>query len=263
MQMKWDSRTQRVAGWAFLLGISVFYAVLNLGGTGFLLAPLALLFDRGAMADGSEPALWQLALAWFTICLIYVPAYWVLAFSTKRLGWSLREWGFGFSGRSWLAIGPSILLVVLAWFPATSAPSTGKISTDIFELREAFSEVGVPMLLFLGYARIAEELIYRGFALVFLRRFLPPARYRAAIAVVISSALFCLVHAHFSPGAILALFVGGAVPLAVVTVWSRSLSLALVMHGAVGGGPVGALLALLFFFVLALAGRPVRRNAES
>ncbi|GEM_PF-3475058 len=111
------------------------------------------------------------------------------------------------------------------------------------------------MLLFLGYARIAEELVYRGFALVFLRRFLPPTRYRTALAILISSALFCSAHTHFAPGDLVSLFLGGALPLAAFTVWSRSLCLPLVIHGAAGGGHVGALVGLVFYLVLAVCSR--------
>ena len=251
--MVWEAQKQRRFGWAFLLGISAFYAALNLGGMGLLLAPLGPLLGLGSTADSAEPALWQLAVGWFVIALIYVPAYWALAFSTKHLGWSLAEWGFGFSPRTWVALGLSTLLVALAWWP--TEPSSGGISTDVTGLREAFSEVDTPMLLFLGYARIAEELVYRGFALVFLRRFLPPSRYRTALAVLGSSVLFCLAHTHFSPSQLVPLFLGGALPLAAFTVWSRSLCLALVIHGAVGGGHVGALVALLFYVAVAMFSR--------
>lgn len=252
--MTWDARQQRAFGWAFLLSISAFYAVLNLGGIGLLLAPLEPLLRPESATDSAEPALWQLALGWSVIALVYVPAYWILAFSTKHFGWSLREWGFGFSPRSWVALGLSALLVALAWWP--TAPSPGDVTTGgVIGLRQAFSKVGSPMLLFLGYARIAEELVYRGFALVFLRRFLPPTRYRTAVAILISSALFCSAHTHFAPSDLVSLFLGGALPLAAFTVWSRSLCLALVIHGAVGGGHVGALAALLFYLVLAMFAR--------
>ena len=143
----------------------------------------------------------------------------------------------------------------MTWMPASLTPRIGGFSTDAVGLREAFSDVGLPMLFFLGYARIAEELIYRGFALVFLRRFLPPSRFRPAMAVLVSAALFCGTHTHFAPSELVSLFFGGAVPLAAFTVWSRSLSLALVVHGAVGGGHVGALLALVLYLVLAWVGR--------
>lgn len=253
--MSWSLSRQRVFGWAFLLGISIFYAALNLGFLGILLAPLGSLVNLEPTPGDAGPPSWVMVLGWFMISLVYVPAYWVLGFSTKRFGWSLREWGFGFSFRSWVAIGFSILLTLLAWLPASLSSRFGGLPTDFVGLRDAFNEVGVPMLLFLGYARIAEELIYRGFALVFLRRFLPSSRYRTILAVLVSSALFCLVHTHKSPGENVSMFFGGAIPLAAFTVWSRSLSFALVVHGAIGGGHVGALLALGLFFILALVGR--------
>ena len=186
--MTWDAPKQRAFGWSFLLGISAFNAVLNLGGMGLLLAPLEPLFRLDPMTDSPEPGLWQLALGWFVIALIYVPAYWVLAFSTKHFGWSFREWGFRF-------------------------------------------------------------------ALVFLRRFLPPSRYRTVLAILVSSTPFCLAHTHFAPSQLVSLFLGGALPLAAFTVWSRSLCLSLVIHGAVGGGHVGALAALLFYLVLTIFSR--------
>ncbi|GEM_PF-3590386 len=66
--MTWDSRKQRAFGWAYLLGITAFYAVLNLGGIGLLLAPLEPLFRPESAADNGEPELWQLALGWRSVC---------------------------------------------------------------------------------------------------------------------------------------------------------------------------------------------------
>ena len=171
--MGWSIHRQRVFGWAFLLGIGLIYAGLNSDSVGTLLAPLVRVLNVSGDVD---PTTWQLTVGWFMISLIYVPAYWVLGFSTRRFGWSLREWGFGFSSRSWVAIGFSILLTLSLWLPASVSSRVGGTFSGLLELRDAFSEVGVPMLFFLGYARIAEELIYRGFALVFLRRFLPSSR---------------------------------------------------------------------------------------
>jgi len=54
------------------------------------------------------------------------------------------------------------------------------------------------------------------------------------------------VHTHKVPQ-MLQLFLGAAVPLAAFTIWTRSISSALVFHAIAGGGHIGALCAAVFF----------------
>ncbi len=231
--MSWTLRRQRIFGWVFLVGLTVFYALEN------------QFFRAGTGGGTVEPAPWQLVLFWTLIGMTYLPAYWVLAFSNRKFGWTLREWGFGFSRRSWLVIGFSLVWLIFLWRHGMSGR---QYDTNA----EGSGLVGVPFLLFEGYARIAEELIYRGFALVFLCRFLPRSRFRVLLAVLVSSFLFSCTHTQYTFWTVLNLFLFGAVPLAAITVWGRSLSLALVAHGAAGGGPVGGTVGMVFFLILAL-----------
>ncbi len=244
-----DPRRQRVFGWVFLAGISIFFAFLNLSsgsGSG----------GEETEAAGGAQFLWLGLYA-----LFYVPAYWVFPFSTRRFAWSLSEWGFGFSRRAWMAIGLSVLMVLVVLLKTLSPAGSGEAATGTGWQGDMAGRIGWPVLLFICYARVAEELIYRGFALVFLRRFPPWGRYPALTAILVSSLLFSLVHTHHSPGGIVNLFLFGAVPLAAITVWTRSLSFALVVHGIAGAGYVGGLFGLAFFLVVALAGRRVGRSA--
>jgi len=244
-----DPHRQRLFGWVFLAGISLFFAFLNLSsgsGSGG--------DDTGSAGGGQF--LWLGLYA-----LFYVPAYWVLPFSTRRFAWSLPEWGFGFSRRAWVAIGLSVIMVLVVLLKTLLPAGDGGAAGGTGDLEEAAAGTGWPILLFICYARVAEELIYRGFALVFLRRFPPWGRYPALTAIIVSSLLFSLVHTHHSPGEIVNLFLFGAVPLAAITIWTRSLSFALVVHGIAGAGCVGGLFGLAFFFAVALAGLWAGRSA--
>ena len=50
----------------------------------------------------------------------------------------------------------------------------------------------------------------------------------------------------------LQLFLGTSIPLAALTIWTSSISVALVVHALAGGGHIGALCAALFFSVVAV-----------
>jgi hypothetical protein len=53
-------------------------------------------------------------------------------------------------------------------------------------------------------------------------------------------------------GNMLQLFIGAGIPPAALTLWSRSISLALVGHAIAGSGHVGGLYAAIFFSSVAL-----------
>lgn len=231
-------------------------------GLGFLLAYSALaaflnyLSTLQPASAGHETNEWVLALGWVAVILFYVPIYGAFVYSVRHWKWSLEEWGFGLRGRAWLSIGLAFLALLLVWLPLPSTQSGSVQLGDLDHLRAIYSQAGVPRLLFEGYARIAEELLYRGFALVLFQRMFSPSRYSWLWAVLLSSALFTLVHTHRVPQ-MLQLFLGTSVPLAAFTIWTHSISFALVFHAIASGGHIGALCAAIFFSFVAIfdAGR--------
>ena len=109
--------------------------------------------------------------------LFYVPIYGAFVHSVRNWKWSLDEWGFGLRGRTWLSIGLAFILLLFVWLPLPLFELGGVRIGDLGSMRANFSQVGIPMLLFGGYARSAEELLYRGFALVLFQRMF--SRYRS------------------------------------------------------------------------------------
>jgi membrane protease YdiL (CAAX protease family) len=234
------SKRRLIWGLVFLLGYSALMAVLN------------YLNASGSSTTSTEPAsLWIIITGWILIVALYLPVYGIFLLSTRRWNWSLDDWGFGVKPVSWLAIGLAALALVFAWL-FLSPIRLGELR--LFDLGSAgnpWAHVSLSMLIFEGYARAAEELLYRGFALILFQRLLGRSGHGRLWAVVLSSALFALVHTH-TPNQMLQLFLGAAIPLAVFTLWTRSISLALVLHGIAGGGPIGALFAAIFFAAVAL-----------
>ena len=224
---------------AFLLGYSILAAFLN------------YLTTLRQSTDNQATPPWELVTGWIIIILFYVPVYWIFIHSQRKWNWSLDEWGFGLKGLPWLAISLSVMALLIAWLPLPDIQLGGVQLGDFGSLRSIFSQAGIPMLILGGYQRIAEELLYRGFALVFFRRIFASNRYGWVWAVLLSSALFALVHTHRVPEMV-QLFLGTAIPLAAFTIWTRSISFALVIHAIAGGGHIGALCAAVFFACVAI-----------
>ena len=229
-----DPKHVQARGLGFLLGYSALAALLN------------YLNTLQQASTGQEAPQWVLAIGWTIIVLFYVPIYWSFIHSVQHWKWSLDEWGFGLKGRTWLAIGLAFFALLLVWLPLPTIELGSVRIADFGSVRAIFAQASIPMLLFEGYARTAEELLYRGFALVLFRRIFLQSRFGGLWAVLLSSALFALVHTHKIPQ-MLQLFLGAAVPLAAFTIWTRSISSALVFHAIAGGGHVGALCAAVFF----------------
>lgn len=221
-------------GLGFLLGYSALAALLN------------YLTTIQPTSASQETRPWILGIGWAVIVLFYLPIYGAFIYSNRKWNWSLDEWGFGLKGRNWLAIGTAALALLLVWLPLPPLRLGQMQIGDLGSLREMSSQVGIPMQLFGGYARVAEELLFRGFALILFRRIFSHSRYSWLWAVLLSSALFALVHTH-RPADMLQLFLGAAVPLAAWTLWTRSISTAFVLHAIAGGGPVGGLVAVFVF----------------
>ncbi len=226
----WTERRQIVFGWVFLILYTALGFWLNMPG------------DAGPqeVSEASDPSVIMMVVGWLGIAMFYVPAYASVPITLRKFGWTLTDWGFGLARISWATIAVAVLLTAHAWISAGGP-------------REVLAAMGSgwPMGVFEGYARVAEELIYRGFALVFLAKTLPPGRGRKFLAVLIAGALFAVMHTQYDPQRRLSLFLGAALPLGAITLWTRSVSLAFVLHGLAGGGPVGALFGLGFFFVMA------------
>ena len=234
-----DPQHVHAQGLGFLLGYSALAALFNYLST----------LQRASTSQ--EAPQWILAIGWAVIILFYVPIYGAFVHSVRHWKWSLDEWGFGLKGRTWLAISLAFLALLFVWLPLPSIELGSVRIGDFGSIRAIFSQVSVSMLLFEGYARIAEELLYRGFALILFRRIFSQSRFSGLWAVLLSSALFALVHTHKIPQ-MLQLFLGAAVPLAAFTIWTRSISSALVFHAIAGGGHVGALCAAVFFSSVAV-----------
>ena len=187
-------------------------------------------------------------LFWIAIILLYLPVYFFLFHSSRQWNWSLDEWGFGLSKHSWFGIGAAILILLWVWLPIPGI------------LEGETGDLGLSRILIETYTRMGEELLYRGFALVLFRRIFAKSRFKSGWAVILSSLLFALGHTHFQPSAILNLFLGGAIPLATLTILTRSISFALVIHAIAGGGPVAGVYAALFFAVIAWLNRKNLRS---
>jgi membrane protease YdiL (CAAX protease family) len=245
-----DPKRVYAQGLGFLLGFSALGALLNYLNTLDMVSP------------AQEAPQWVHAIFWVAIVLFYVPIYGAFVHSVRNWKWSLDEWGFGLRGRTWLSIGLAFILLLFVWLPLPSFELGSIHIGDLGSMRANFSQVGIPMLLFGGYARSAEELLYRGFALVLFQRMFSRYRSNKLWAVILSSALFALVHTHRVPQ-MLQLFLGTSIPLAALTIWTRSISVALVIHALAGGGHVGALCAALFFSGVAVYNARRKKLAQS
>jgi len=228
---------------AFLLGYCILAALLN--------------YLNSLSIPQSAPAWVQVIGAGISF-LYYVPVYWVFIHSLHYWKWSLDEWGFGLKGRNWLAIGLSAFVLLIVWLPLPAIQIGSARLLDLGSLRETTSRASVPQMIFEGYARTAEELLFRGFALVLFKRMFSNSRVNWLWAILFSSALFALVHTH-RPDQMLTLFLEAAIPLAAFTLLTRSISFAFVIHGIAGGGPVGGLVAMLFFLIIAVVDALTKR----
>lgn len=222
-------------GLGFLLGYSALAALLN------------YLTTIQPTSASQETRPWILGIGWALIVLFYLPIYGAFIYSIRKWNWSLDEWGFGLKGRNWLSIGLALLALLFVWLPLPPIELGSLRIGDLGILREMFAQAGFSMQLFGGYARVAEELLFRGFALILFRRIFSHSRHSWLWAILLSSALFALVHTH-RVTQMIQLFLGAAIPLAAFTLWTRSISTAFILHAIAGGGPVGGLLAVIFFF---------------
>lgn len=234
-----EPKTVNARGLVFLLGYSALAAVLN------------YLTTLRQTSVAQETPYWELVAGWAIVILFYVPIYWIFIHSVRRWKWSLDEWGFGLKGRPWLAICLASIALLVVWLPLPGISIGSMKIGDFGNLRSGFGQADIPFLIFEGYARVAEELLYRGFALVLLRRIFSSNRYNWLWAILISSALFAVVHTH-RVSQMLQLFLGAAIPLAVFTLWTRSISTAFVIHAIAGGGPIGALFSAVTFAGVAI-----------
>jgi hypothetical protein len=232
--MEWKmfrSLSYNVRGLAFLLAYTTIGATLN--------------YLRAKQADLPETSSFIfLTIGWMVISLFYLFIYLALIYSIRHWDWTLDEWGFNLRGRAWISIGVSMLSLAFAW--SIISPPNLEVN-----LRDVFSQLSTPLLLFQGYARTAEELLYRGFALILFKRIFRRLGYSSVIAVLLSSLMFSFVHTH-RLGDIPQLFIFTSIPLASFTLWTQSISLAVVLHSIAGGGHIGGLFGMLFFFLVAI-----------
>lgn len=200
------------------------------------------------------PPLWMSVIGWTIIFLFYLPACLALMHSVRRWGWTLDEWGFRLRGRSWVAIIPSLLILFLLlgrMWSVIPEIAVGSLTIGEGEFSSPFLGPDFPRLVFEGYARTAEELLYRGFALILFKRLFPRSSSRSSLwAVGLSSLLFALVHTH-RPQDMPWIFIS-AVLLAAFTLWTHSISWAVFYHSLLGGFHIGAIYALSFFFAIAI-----------
>lgn len=241
----WKDVSVNVKGVIFLLGYSLLSAILN------YLNSIA----QSNTVPG-KPPLWIAIIGWTFIVLFYLPIYAIFLHSVRRWSWSLDEWGFNLHGRAWISNAGAILGLVGVWLLLHF--EWGNLS--FFEVDATQPQMGVSLLLFQGYARVAEELLYRGLALVLFQRLFSNSPCRSLWAVLLSSACFTLVHTH-RPSMLMWLFVS-SVLLAAIVLWTRSLALAFAIHSA-AGLHIGMLYAIIVYSGVAFFNERSKHLRES
>ncbi len=155
-----------------------------------------------------------------------------LAWSIRYQGWTLEEWGFNFNKKALFSIIPAFFCLVYAIF-TLGVPQTPK------DLLINFMQT---------FACISEELVFRGYALIIIIRLFEKVPQKKLYAVLISSVLWALVHTQYQ-GNFFQLFLGAGIPLATITLLTRSIYFAIVVHLMLYG-PFSMILGTLFYALL-------------
>jgi len=172
-------------------------------------------------------------MGWIFVVMFMSLPYIAIGHSVWRWQWTLDELGFRLRGTAWIAILLSVLVIVM---PLIFGTAPGNVS---------------PLLIYEGYARTAEEVLFRGFALVLFSKIFSRRSGWPFWAIGLSSALFALPHIPMFPQDVGPLFMLSVI-LASFTLWTRSLSFAFALHSFWDGGPIEALWALLIYLAISI-----------
>jgi hypothetical protein len=244
MKMKTkDEKYQKRFGLIFLIGFSVFGAFLN------YINFLDKLSTYLTQAIQTIPIV--VIIHWSVFLLIFVPIYWMFYHSVRKWDWSLDEWGFGLKKKAWIGIGLSIIVILIIVFQMQKQKTAMVTDSSHFSI-----------FFIISYARVAEELMYRGFALILLRRLFKKYKYGTLYAIFLSSALFTIVHTHKLESA-LSQYVGGSLLITVITALTGSISFAIIYHAIAGGGLISGFIAALFFISMVLINLKRKKSASS
>lgn len=233
---------QKRFGLIFLIGFTVFGAFLN------YINFLDKLNTYLIQTIQSLPIM--VIVYWSVFLLIFVPIYWMFYHSVRKWDWSLEEWGFGLNKKAWIGIGLAIVAIIVIVFQMQTQKPAMVTDSSHFSI-----------FFIISYARVAEELMYRGFALILLKRLFKKHKYGIVFAIFLSSALFTLAHTHKLESA-LGQYIGGSLLITVITFLTGSISFAVIYHATAGGGLISGFIAALFFISMVLINLKRKKSAN-
>ena len=171
--------------------------------------------------------------------LFWTALYLPLLIFPRLAGWNLTQMGFSLNLRLLLVSG---LLLMVVWIPLRD-------SLLNFRLEQ------LPTILIQTYARMGEELFFRGFIFLFALKIFRSQKWPALWAVALSTLCFTWVHTQtLLPGAqtdinAVVLF---ALVMGLLRAWTASTLPGIIAHLMLNGTPPGVLLGGVAYLVTAL-----------
>lgn len=172
----------------------------------------------------------------------YVPMYVFI----KRDAWSIRDFGFVVNKRLIII---SIILVLFI----------------IIKLKLCFSFAFVGYILLEAFARVGEEVFYRGFIYTFSLKLFNGKQNSWIWAIFISSLMFAIIHTHtFLPDNqlnILSIFLSALI-LGLLRFWTDSILPGIIIHCVANGGILCMLAGILLYVAILIIAYFIERNKK-
>ncbi|GAA4363928.1 type II CAAX endopeptidase family protein [Kangiella marina] len=226
---------------------SRWFATLGLG---------SLLFAIALFASHSYPSIFlDLPMSGFTFAYV-APVFLILTLLAVFLSLKLVNYNFSDIGLSFRAFGKEALiglLVASAWtllqffviIPATGGAERMDIVANLEQLGTDYAGLFAFLLMAILGGGIAEEVFFRGFFLTSLRNSFGNSQVATALAVIITTIVFALLHGYQGWIGILDTAVFGGLSMSLLYLWRKNLTACIVAHGLYD---VFAVLILFFYF---------------
>lgn len=177
--------------------------------------------------------------------ILWIGMYFPVFIFMKKDKWKLEDFGICLNKK--LTIGTLLLTTFILW----------KIGLK-------FSVSNLPFAVVEAFARVGEEIFYRGFIYAFVLKLFANKRKPWILAVIISSFLFTIMHTQtFLPENSLNMFsiFMTSVLLALFRHWTDSILLGIILHCVSNGGIETMLIGMIIYFIFLII--TVRKKRES
>lgn len=176
--------------------------------------------------------------------ILWVALYFPMYIFVKKAKWQIYEFGFVINKRLIIL---SVIFIVFF----------------IYKVEFSFTLTNFPILSLVAFARVGEEIFYRGFIYALVLKLLKSEKNSWLWAVLISSFMFAVMHTQtFLPSNTLSMFsiFLTALILGLFRAWSGSILLGSIIHCFASGGYICMISGMIIYLIIYIIGHLTKRR---